>query len=140
MRIKLSIKNALILICIVYTVLTITSSGISLLQGQTTDTHTHLLMRFAVTFIGIGSILIFNLFPEWPLTAIYGLHYAVTMAAIFILVWVSGFFIDLHPDAYRDIFLNFTIIYILLAAVLIILGEYRKKSKQNRGVKNNEEV
>ncbi len=123
MRIKLSFKNAIILICIVYTVLTITSSGIALLQGQTTDTHTHLLMRFAVTSLGIGSILIFNLFPDWPLTAIYGLHYSVTMAAIFLLVWISGFFVDLHPDAYRDIFLNFTVIYILIATVLIIYGK-----------------
>ncbi len=79
MRIKLSLKNALILICIVYTILTVTSSGIALLQGQTTDTHVHLLMRFVVTFLGIGSILIFNLFPEWPLKAIYGFHYVVTM-------------------------------------------------------------
>ena len=127
MRIKLSLKNALILICIVYTVLTVTSSGISLLLGQTTDTHAHLLMRFAVTFLGIGSILIFNLFPDWPVTAIFGLHYAVTMGAIFLLVWISGFFTDLHPDAYRDIFLNFTVIYILIAAGFIIVGRYRRK-------------
>ena len=127
MRIKLSLKNALILICIVYTVLIVTSSGMGLLQGQTTDTHTHLLMRFVVTSLGIGSILIFNLFPEWPITAIYGLHYAVTMGVIFILVWISGFFIELHPDAYRDIFLNFTVIYILIAVVFIIIDRYRKR-------------
>ncbi len=127
MRIKLSLKYALILICIVYTVLTVTSSGIAILQGQTTDTHFHLLIRFAVTFIGIGSILIFNLFPDWPVTAIYSLHYAVTMGAIFLLVWISGFFRDLHPNAYRDIFLNFTVIYILIAAGFIIYGKRKRK-------------
>ncbi len=126
MRIKLSLKNVLILICVVYTILTVTSSGIGLLQGQTTDTHVHLLMRFAVTFLGIGSILIFNLFPNWPLIAIYSFHYAVTIGLIFLLIWLSGFFIELHPDAFRDIFLNFTVIYILIAAVLMTIGRYGK--------------
>lgn len=129
MRIRISLKNALILICIVFTVLTVTSSGLALLQGQTTDTHAHLLMRFVITVLGIGSILIFNLFPNWPLLAIYGLHYSVTMGLVLLFTWASGFFIELHPDAYRDIFLNFTPIYFLVAVGFIFLGRYRKRKK-----------
>ena len=127
MRINLNWKSALILICVVYTLLTITSSGYALLVGRTTDTHFHLLARFVVTAIGIGSILLFNLFPRWPLWAMFFLHYAVTMGAIFLLVWVSGLFIELHPDAYRDIFLNFTSIYLLIASGFLIRNKYRQK-------------
>jgi len=127
MRIKISLKNAFLLICIVFTALTVTSSGISLLQGQTTDIHAHLLMRFVITFLGIGSILVFNLFPDWPLPAIYGLHYVITMSFILLLIWTGGFFVELHPNAYRDIFLNFTPIYILISTGFIIFGRYKKK-------------
>ncbi len=61
------------------TEITITSSVYALMTGVTTDTHFHLLARFAVTAIGIGSILIFKLFPRLPLPAIYAFHYGVTI-------------------------------------------------------------
>ncbi len=126
MRVNLDWKRALILICVVYTILTITSSGYALMMGEATDTHFHLLARFAVTAIGIGSILIFNLFSRWPLPGIFTFHYGVTMGFILLLVWISGFFIKLHPDAYRDIFLNFTAIYILIALGFLIFKKFKK--------------
>ena len=126
MRVNLNWKNALMLICVVYTLLTITSSGYALLVGITTEAHFHLLARFAVTAIGIGSILMFNLLPRWPLWSMFALHYAATMGIILLLVWGSGFFVELHPHAYRDIFLNFTPIYLLIAAALLIRNKYRK--------------
>ena len=128
MRINLNWKSALMLICIVYTLLTITSSGYALLSGTTTETHFHLLARFTVTSIGIGSILMFNMLPRWPLWAMFALHYITTMGIIFGLVWVSGYFIELHPAAYRDIFLNFTPIYLLIAVGFLIRSKYRKKA------------
>ncbi len=82
MRINLSWKRALILICVVYSMLTINSSGYVLMTGITTDTHFHLLARFAVTAIGIGSILIFNLFPNWPMPAIYAFHQTMSEVLI----------------------------------------------------------
>ncbi len=126
MRINLSYKKALLLICVVYTLLTVTSSGIGLLTGQETDTHIHILMRFLITSVGIGSILLFNLFPRWPLAAINIFHYVVTMGFVFVIVWISGFFIELHPDAYRDIFFNFTAVYILVSAIFQIMMRRKK--------------
>jgi len=86
-------------------------------------------MRFVITVLGIGSILIFNLFPNRPLLPIYGLHYSVKMGLVLLLTWSSSFFIELHPDTYRDIFLNFTPINFLLAAGFFIFGWYRKRKK-----------
>jgi len=124
MRINLNWKSALILICIVYTLLTITSSGYALLVGRTMETHFHLLARFAVTSIGISSILMFNLLSRWPLWAVFAIHYSATMGIILGLIWLSGNFIELHPDAFRDIFLNFTPIYLLFAVVFLIKNKY----------------
>lgn len=126
MRINLSVKNAFILICVIYTLLTVISSIYGLAVGRTTDTHVHLLLRFLITVIGIGSILIFNLFPRWNLAGIFALHYGIVMGLILIVVWASGFFIELHPDAYRDIFLNFTPIYLLVAIGFLIKKKYKK--------------
>jgi len=127
MRINLNWKSALILICIVYTLLTVTSSGYALLVGRTMETHFHLSARFAVTSIGIGSILMFSLLLHWPLWAVFLIHYTATMGIIFGLIWLSGNFIELHPDAFRDIFLNFTPIYFLIAAGFLIRNKHRRK-------------
>jgi len=126
MRINLSVRNALILICVVYTLLTVTSSIYGLVVGRITDTNVHLLLRFLITAIGIGSILIFNLFPRWNLVGIFALHYGLVMGFILIVIWASGLFIELHTDAYRDIFLNFTPIYLVVAACFLIKDKYKK--------------
>ena len=86
MRINFDWKSALMLIGVVYTLLTITSSGYALWLGITTETHFHLLARFVITSIGIGSILMFNLFPRWPLWTMFALHYLTTMGVILLLV------------------------------------------------------
>ena len=63
MRIKLSIKNALILICIVYTVLTVTSSGLALLQGQTTERLFLVIGIITVSyFMNTGPIIAYEVF------------------------------------------------------------------------------
>lgn len=89
MRAHLTGKQTVILICVVFTLLTVISSITGLLQGQTTGAHVHIIMRFVVTVVGVSSILIFRLFPKWPLAAIYGLHYTATMGTIILLLWIS---------------------------------------------------
>jgi len=125
----LNLKGALILICVVYTLLTITSSGYALLIGRATDTHVHILLRFAIVSIGIGSILIFNLFPCWSLPGIFAFHYGITISFIFLVMWLGSFFIEWHPDAYRDILLNFTPVYILIATGFLIRDRLGRKNK-----------
>jgi hypothetical protein len=130
MRVNLNIKSALVLVCVVYTLATVTSSGMGLLAGRTTDTHVHLLLRFLVSFIGITSILIFNLFPRWSLPGIFSFHYGATMSVILLLVWMNGFYTDLHPDAYRDIILNYSVIYLIIALGFILTGRLRRKAPE----------
>ena len=48
------------------------------------------------------------------------------MGFILIVIWASGLFIELHPDAYGDIFLNFTPIYLVVAAGFLIKEKYKK--------------
>ncbi len=35
-------------------------------------------------------------------------------------LWVAGHSIELHPDAYRDLFLNYTVIYLGVTAVELL--------------------
>ena len=114
----LVIKNKLSVICILFTGITLAASTLGLLMdgfGSTSD-DLHIWSRFAIVFIAIGSLYIFDWFQSWSLPVVHAIHYAVTMAIIFVAVWLMGSFVELHPNAFRDIFLNYTVIYLILVA------------------------
>ncbi|MEW6696115.1 MAG: DUF6608 family protein [Bacillota bacterium] len=127
MKLKLSVKDTLILVCVLYTVLTLVSSTIGLIAGRTTDTHTHLLMRFAITFVGISSLQVFRLVSTWSPLGQIALHYVVTTSMVLALVGLSGFWMELHPNAYRDVFLNFTVVYALVTGVILLWGRRKRQ-------------
>ena len=124
---KINLKNIILAISVIFSLLTVTSGVLSIITGNYTDTELHLLLRFLVTAIAIGSLLIFKIFPEWSRAIVHSIHYAATMGSIFLLVWLSGFYINLHPDAYRDIFLNYTLIYILITLIYFLWQKLRYK-------------
>jgi hypothetical protein len=114
-------RQTLIAIGVVYAALTITSSAFALTTGASTETHVHLLLRFGVTSIGVGAFYAYGLlrrrFTELP-SAIAGLvTYLLALAAAMAVVWLYGLVDVLHPDAYRDIFLNFTAVAVVLSAI-----------------------
>ena len=124
---KINFKNIVVAICVLFSLLTITSSGFSLIRGNYSNTELHLLMRFFVTTIALGSLLIFKIFPQWSRAKVHSIHYGATMGSIFLLVWLSGFFISLHQSAYRDIFLNYTVIYLLITLIYFLGQKYSYK-------------
>ncbi len=127
------IKNKMAFIFMVFTLLTVTSSIIGLIQGIESTGNLHIVMRFAITFLAFGSLYIFEVFmPRFKFYQVHIMHYVLTMAAALLLVAFSGLFVELHPNAYRDIFLNFTAIYIIIVMSEFVFhafwSRYRKSS------------
>ncbi len=125
------LKNIAILFCSIFTTVTIASCVINLLLGNATDTYLHILDRAALTLIGsivIGIALdidfknpIFNcLIP-----------YSIFIMLAFLYVFISGFFVQLHPNAYRDIFINDTAAYFLVYICIVIYRNSNKKRIKN---------
>ncbi len=136
MKNKLSVvvKNGFLLYCMIYTGITIFSSALQLVQGRTEDTNSHLLHRAVVCFIAIfvmeafANIRLKNQLLSWLIV------YAIAMTMVFIYVWFTGFFEPLSKNAYRDIFLNFTSIGVVIG----IITEIIEKGKEKRRRKVNE--
>ena len=104
-------------VSVAFTVLTLISALWNLGAGRTEDTYYHQLLRLILCVVGFGSIAIYQwLRSRTPKLALI-LHYAVTMTMVFGVIWFWGLFVELHPDAYRDIFWNFSIIYAGVAAI-----------------------
>lgn len=124
------IKDKIKVMAIIFTVITLFSSTLAIIQGRTYDTHIHILMRFFITVIAIMSVVIYEKLSHKPMYIAHIVHYSITMGIIFITLWITGFFIELHPDAYRDIFLNYTIVWIVISVIWTII--LRRITKNNK--------
>jgi hypothetical protein len=52
------------------------------------------------------------------------------MGLTFVFVWLNQFIEPLAESAYKDIFINYTGLFIIVSAVAIIRSRIRKKSKK----------
>ena len=127
----LTLRRAAVLVCVLYTLLTVTSSSLALLQGIEADSHLHLLARFAITLLGVGSVGVYGLlhrrFRRAPTVTAALATYVVAMTTVLAVTWAFGRIEPLHPDAYRDITLNFTVIYVCVTGVLFGLVGWRRR-------------
>ena len=121
------LKRGFVLFSILFTITTIVSSSLQLYQGRLEDTNSHLLNRAVVVFIGVLTMQLFDKIKFQSKILSFLIPYAISMSAVFLYVWITGFFESLHPNAYRDIFLNFTGVVIILTIVLTIKDKFLKK-------------
>ncbi len=113
---------------VLFTFTTLLSAGIQLIQGVEMHSNPHIMMRSGFVFVGSIVSVIF-LFMEFRFRFIkYLIAYIVAIMMIMGIIYLSGIFVELHPDAYRDGFWNFTIIGIGVMSILYIgEGFYLKR-------------
>ena len=88
--------------------------------------------RAAVVLIAVITILLFDRIQLKNKVFSYLVPYVFSMGIVFLYVWLTGFIEPLHPDAYRNIFLNFTAISIFVMFVIFLkdnIKRHRNKSK-----------
>ena len=133
---SLTARSAALWVCVLYTLLTVTSSGWQLVQGIEHDTNLHLLARFAVTVVGVGCLALFvrlqRTFRRAPTMKAAAGTYVIAMAMVLVLTWAFGRLQPLHPDAYRDIVVNFTIVWVGVALVAIVAAPATSRLRTRR--------
>ena len=130
MKISLGLlKSVGILFCSIFTVVTVTSCIINLLMWNENETYIHILDRAILTLVGsiIVSIAVTINFKSLILNCF--IPYLIFILLAFLYVFISGFFVELHPNAYRDIFINDTIAYIMVYVGILIYKNISKRKK-----------
>ncbi|WP_422485696.1 DUF6608 family protein [Gudongella sp. DL1XJH-153] len=127
-KIANELKRGLILFSVIFSFTTVLSSSIQLYQGQVTDTNFHIINRAAVVLIAVMTIILWDRVKLKNRVLTYLVPYSISMGVVFLYVWFTGFFQPLHPDAYRDIFLNFTVISILVMTVIFVRDKLKTKN------------
>ena len=125
------IKNFFITYSVIFTVTTVCSSFIQLQYGQLEDTNFHILTRAVVVFIGVEIIYLEKNLKFKSKILSFLVPYIISMNTVFLVVFISGFFEPVHPNGYRDIFFNFTAMYLIIELLIFIY----KNVKQNTSIK-----
>lgn len=119
-------------VCVVYTILSLSKI---ILEWLTLKEFGNLQLNFAEMFV-ISLIAIFVLSQHYrvqklPFVIVLILQYAAMIGLIMLGTWIQGFFAVLHPNTYRDMFVSFTVPYIIGAAVYYI-NVFREVKNANR--------
>ncbi len=128
---KKNVLKYLFYFSVIFTFTTIVSSVIQLVQGQVTDTNAHILMRGGFVLAATIAFALHENFRFKPRPLAYFSIYAIAQGMVFILVFITGLYSELHPDAYRDAFFNFTSVAIGVMAVLGIIEWRQTKRPEN---------
>lgn len=114
--------------CLLFTVTTIISSVIQItLFNKLNDTNSHILNRAIVVAIGTSTlymILCIN-FKNKILEIL--IPYIISLSTVLIYVFFTGFFEELHPHAYRDITLNYSVVFIIAFFIVKFMSRRRCK-------------
>ena len=122
---------------VIYTAITLLSSVLYLSNGVYEDPsgNWHELDRAIILLIGIAAFELCTNLPVKPLILRYVMAYIPSQLLAFAYVWFSGLREPLAKTAYRDIWINFTCLFLLLCMVNTVVDICRKKRRQKEGEK-----
>lgn len=114
-------SNFLSTVCVVFTCLTLGKVVLeAFFTGVFGNYQENLLMMFGISALATFVLSQHYRLERFPLVAVIVGQYVVLIAAVMLIIWVSGFFEELHENAYRDMFRSFTVPYVIAAAVYYI--------------------
>ena len=116
---------------IIYTLITLLNSLLYLGNGIYEDPsgNWHELDRAMILLIGIAAFELCTNLPVKPLLLRYVIAYVPSQLLAFTYVWVTGLREPLAKTAYRDIWINFTSLFIILCIINTIVSIRKVKQK-----------
>ncbi len=121
------IYNLFLLFCMIFTAVTLVSSGWQLVRGCENDTNSHILIRAIFTLVGVGFFGVFKYLNIKNKYIKILIQYIVSVVFIFVIVWGIGFFGELSKYAYRDAFFNWSGVFASVIIIDFIVKKIRRK-------------
>ena len=124
-------KNFISIVCISFTVLVIFKLVYEKVTGFTDVHYTeNIFLNFGISILITLILALHSYLQRFPFIPVFIGQYLVTIGAGLGFVWIMSHFVPIAPTAYRDIFLSFTLPFIILAAVYYIIF-FRQIRKAN---------
>ena len=128
------LKESVFIYSVIYTIATVLNSVLYLMQGYRDDPsgNWHELTRAVIVLIGV---LAYEMSKRLPVKNVFlrsFLVYLPTMLLAFVFVWLNQFIEPLAESAYRDIFINYTGLFLIVSAIVIIRHYWNKKRQKGQ--------
>ena len=123
------LKESIIIYSIIYTITTISSSAIYLFLGIRDDPsgNWHEITRALIVLIGV---LAYELAKHLPIKNVMLrtlVVYVVTLGCAFFVVWSTRFIEPLAKSAYKDIFINYTGLFLTISILILIVNKIKHR-------------
>lgn len=129
-------KNIIPIICITYTILSILLTVYEIVvNGKMNPTQLNIFLFLILSILGVVVLSQHYRFERFSPLAMIIVQYAFGIAVILISLKTASFFVDIHPDGYRDMTLSFSVPYIIGAIIYYIALRIEVK-KQNKLLEN----
>jgi hypothetical protein len=114
--------NKLVLVCVFFTMATVLDVVLCTINGwEPYTSFKHLTDRLIVCSITVLPLMVFKHFEKWSVWAVMPIYYVLSCGFTMLNVFVNSFFYVLHPDAYRDQFRAYNIMFwLIILGVLVI--------------------
>lgn len=123
------LRESVFIYSVIYTITTITNSIGYLIQGLRDDPsgNWHELTRALIVLIGVVAYELARHLPVKNLILRTAIVYAVTLPCTFFAVWSTQFIEPLAKSAYKDIFINYTGLFIVVSIIAVVIQKIRRK-------------
>lgn len=121
-------KKFLQTVCVVYTLLSIFEVILeSVINGGIDNNKGNLIWMLALSAIATFVLFLHYYLRSFPIGLVIIGQYIALVAVIMVCIWIEGHFVELHPDAYKDMLRSFTIPYIIGATIYYLKFWYEVK-------------
>lgn len=125
-------KNVIPIICITYTVISIGYTIFEIIINRKMNpTQLNIFLFLALSILGVAVLSQHYRFNRFSPLAMIIMQYMIAEIIILASLKIASFFVDIHPDGYRDMTLSFSVPYLIGALIYYIRLRLEVK-KQNQ--------
>lgn len=125
-------KNVIPVICITYTIVSIVLTIYEILiQGEMNPTQLNMFLFLLLSILGVGVLSQHYRLEKFSPLAMIIIQYLIAITIILVSLKVASYFVDIHPDGYRDMTVSFSIPYFIGTVIYYICLRLEIR-KQNR--------
>lgn len=125
-------KNVIPIICITYTVISIGYTIFEIIiNGKMNPTQLNIFLFLVLSMLGVAVLSQHYRFNRFSPLAMIIMQYMIAESIILASLRIASFFVDIHPDGYRDMTLSFSVPYLIGALIYYIRLRLEVK-KQNQ--------
>ena len=125
-------KNVIPIICITYTVISIGYTIFEIIiNWKMNPTQLNIFLFLVLSILGVAVLSQHYRFNRFSPLAMIIMQYMIAESIILASLRIASFFVDIHPDGYRDMTLSFSVPYLIGALIYYIRLRLEVK-KQNQ--------